>query len=639
MKNITFEKPTNSFFNNKKSNSICIYGLVHYQIMTKEVYADSLTGQLIHKFYNHHRYTPSPSEIKSWENSIKELVKSAETLNKRDIGVIIEYHLPYSFSRIDALFFGKNEKGNYSTSVIELKQWSDAKLPDDDSLNVLVMNQEHVHPSQQALDYANHLDEIQSAMAECDIKAAPCAFCHNLPKNKKTALDDERFNEIVNQAPLFKKEEYDDFSEFLDLSIGEGKGIALKNHFIDGTFKPNKKLLTVLDAVINHDEKWHLIDNQRLAYNAIWSKVLALKKQHRKYDHAAIIVKGAPGTGKSVIATQLLADAIRNDFKAAHSTGGKAFSVNLWSKFKGAKNVFIWNMHLKKARDFDLLLVDEAHRIRKTSDTQYTKKSDRSTKSQTEEILDAGRIVVFFLDDNQSVRPDEVGSSQLIEETANNMGIPVFTYDLQAQFRCGSCAEYLDWINYLFGFSENPPEYWKDQYNFSMVESPHELDNIFNKKDDGKENNRIVAGFCWPWSNANPDGSLVSDVVINDWKRPWNTKPNSKKSYTPEKHPYTLWAETPIGEEQIGCIYSAQGFEFDRVGVIWGKDLVWRNGEWVAQREYSKDSPVKRKTVDTQKLLRNAYRVLLTRGIKETQLLCLDDETRNYIAESLSSIQ
>ena len=606
-----------------------------------EVESGALTGKLVHNFYNHSRCAPTPSEITSWEKSIPALTNCANLLPKKDVGVIIEYHIPYSLRRIDALFFGKQEKTNTNSAVlIELKQWSDAQLPDDDSLNVLVMNREEVHPSQQALDYKNHLQETQSAIIDCNIQIEPCVYCHNLPQNKVTALDDSRFSQFRDEAPIFKKEQKEEFAEFLVNNVGAGKGIRIKDGFSNGRFKPNKKLLDVLDAVINKDEKWHLIDNQRLAFNSIWGKVLALKKPHSRIRHAAIIVKGAPGTGKSVIAVQLLADAMRNNFIAAHSTGGKAFSVNLWSKFKGAQRMFIWNMHLRNAptQGLDLLLVDEAHRIRQTSNNQYTKAEDKTGLSQTEELLNAGRIVVFFLDDNQSVRPDEVGSTDLILETAKKMGVPTFVYDLQAQFRCGGCVDYLDWINFLFGFSSKMPNYWGQQYNFSLVDSPSELESAIHNHKVSTEKNRLVAGFCWSWSDPNSDGSLVSDVEIDGWKRPWNAKA-IKSSYPPEKHPYTLWAETQAGEEQIGCIYSAQGFEFDRVGVIWGKDLVWRNDRWVAQREFSKDNPVKRKTVNTEKYLMNSYRVLLTRGIKETRLLCLDDETRDHIRDCLENLK
>ena len=233
---------------------------------------------------------------------------------------------------------------------------------------------------------------------------------------------------FVTEAPLFKKEQKEEFGEFLFNNVGAGKGIRIKDGFSNGRFKPNKKLLDVLDAVINKEEKWHLIDNQRLAYNSIWGKVLALKKPTSKIRHAAIIVKGAPGTGKSVIAIQLLADAMRNNFIAAHSTGGKAFSINLRSKFKGADKIFIWNLNLRNAptQGLDLLLVDEAHRIRETSNIQWTKAIDKTGLSQTEELLNAGRIVVFFLDDNQSVRPDEVGSTDLILRNRQKNGYSNF---------------------------------------------------------------------------------------------------------------------------------------------------------------------------------------------------------------------
>lgn len=606
-----------------------------------EVESGALTGTLVHNFFNQHRCTPSPGEIASWENSIAELTSCTKTMPKKEIGVIIEYHLPYSFSRIDALLFGKNKITNANSAVlIELKQWSDAQLPDDDSLNVYVMNREHLHPSQQALDYKNHLEEIQSSIIDCNIKIHPCAYCHNLTQQKKTALDDLRFSQFLKFSPLFKKEQKEELSDFLVERVGSGKGIRIKDGFSNGRFKPNKKLLGVLDAVINQDEKWYLIDNQRLAYNSIWGKVLALKKPQSKIRHAAIIVKGAPGTGKSVIAVQLLADAMRNNFVAAHSTGGDAFYQNLRSKFKGADKFFIWNLHLRKAQshDFDLLLIDEAHRIRETSNHRFTPAIERTGLSQTEELLNAGRIVVFFLDDNQSVRPDEVGSTDLILETAKKLGVPTFVYDLQAQFRCGGCTEYLDWINFLFGFSSKMPNYWGEQYHFSLVDSPSELESIIHDHKGSTEKNRLVAGYCWHWSDPNPDGSLAPDVVIDDWKRPWNAKA-MKSSYPPEKHPYTLWAQTQAGEEQIGCIYSAQGFDFDRVGVIWGQDLVWRKDMWVSQKEKLHDSKVKAKNADTLRLVKNAYRVLLTRGIKETRLLCLDDETRDHIKERLETLK
>jgi DUF2075 family protein len=148
----------------------------------------------------------------------------------------------------------------------------------------------------------------------------------------------------------------------------------------------------------------------------------------------------------------------------------------------------------------------------------------------------------------------------------------------------------------------------------------------------------MVAGFCWKWSDPLEDDTLVPDVVVGEWRRPWNRKRNSRKTYRPENDPYTLWAQTRAGEDEVGCIYSAQGFEFDRVGVIWGPDLLWRENRWVAQPKCSYDVPV-RSSTEMMRLVRNAYRVLLTRGMKGTRLLCLDPETREHIVETLQGMQ
>lgn len=350
---------------------------------------------------------------------------------------------------------------------------------------------------------------------------------------------------------------------------------------------------------------------------------------------SAILIRGGPGTGKTVIAIQLMADAIRNQFTAVHTTGGHAFRTNLMAQFKGADKLIAWNMNMRKVptEEIDLLLVDEAHRIRKTSDMRWTPASERNKRSQVEELLNASKVTVFFLDENQSVRPDEIGESQLIRDETKALGIKLFEYDLYAQFRCGNCYDYLVWIDYILGFDNIKPTFWSDQYSFKIADTPEDLEMVISNARQQNESGRIVAGFCWPWSNPSEDGSLINDVKIGDWCSPWNAKPSSKKVYKPENHPYTLWANTPTGETQIGCIYSAQGFEFDRVGVIWGPDLVWRKDRWVVQREHSFDSPVKAKNADTLKLLRNAYRVLLTRGVKETYLLCLDDETRDHLIQ------
>jgi len=597
---------------------------------------EALTGGMLQSFWNNHHYLPSVSETNSWNNSLKALASVADEITSEDIGVVLEYHLPYSGCRIDAIFLGKNNSDNNCSTIVELKQWSEVQ-PCENPLNIIINGSEHQHPSQQALDYAEHLTEIHSSYTENKIGTAPCSYCHNLSKTNSTLLEDVIFSDVLKASPLFIKGDEEIFTIYLENSIGNGSGIKLLEKFINGRFKPNKKLLEVIDSVLHMKEQWHLLDNQRVAFNAIWSQVLKIKTGGKKFSRSAILVRGGPGTGKTVIATQLLADAIRNNYSAVHTTGGKAFTTTLRAQFKGAAALFAWNLNMRNAptEEIDLLLVDEAHRIRYTSDTRWTPVSERNKHSQIEELLNAAKITVFFLDENQYVRPDEIGCTELIRTTAKKFGIKLYEYDLNAQFRCGGCIDYLMWVENLLGFEQIKSSGWRNNYTFSLVDSPVKLENLIIDAKKQNETSRIVAGFCWKWSNPLPDGTLINDVKIGDWSHPWNAKPVESKMYKPENHPYTIWANTSVGENQVGCIYSAQGFEFDRVGVIWGPDLVWRKDRWVAQPEKSFDSPVKSKKADTLRLVRNAYRVLLTRGIKETRLLCLDDETREHIRQEL----
>jgi uncharacterized protein len=158
---------------------------------------------------------------------------------------------------------------------------------------------------------------------------------------------------------------------------------------------------------------------------------------------------------------------------------------------------------------------------------------------------------------------------------------------------------------------------------------------------------RAVLGSasCWicrQWSPANPDGSLVPDVQIGTWQRAWNRKADSKRTYPPETHPYYDWALRKSSQlSEVGCIFSAQGFEFDFLGVIWGPDLVWRRDHWMARPECSHDRDfrighgVVRPEIALP-LLKNAYRVLCTRGLRGCAMMSTDPETNDYLRRAFN---
>jgi len=622
----------------------------------REAGSGVLPSRMVQQFYAYHRSMPSPAEARSWENSllalsrvasIPELSGSAISIgvggasqlgeggisNPPDlgdaVGVCTEYHLPLTGMRVDALLFGTDEARTPSTTLIELKQWSKASLVDEWNRNVVMQGAEYLHPSQQALDYADWMRSYHSSFSRGNVGMSACSYLHNMAPEDADALRDERFSPLLERAPLFLNGDEPSLREFLARRAGFGGGLDVMEEVTGGHFAPAPGVLDCLEEVLRGKGEWHLLDTQRVAYQTILAEIHRLRVKPRR---SVILVRGSPGTGKTVIAIQILADALRLGLKAAHSTGGKAFTTVLRSKFAGAKDLFLWNMNLSKAptQGLDLLLVDEAHRVRESSVTRFTPKAQRTGKSQVQELIDASKVVVFLLDENQSVRPDEIGSSALVREAAGEAKAVLREYDLRQQFRCGGCTEYQDWVDHLLGFEAPPIQDWKDRYDFGLVDTPEELEQWLAEQRRAGRSARMLAGFCWPWSDPQPDGSLLPDVKIGEWHRPWNAKRLEKKSYTPKNDPYTLWATTDAGEGQIGCIYSAQGFEFDAVGVIWGSDLVRRGSEWVAQKAASHDRLVLR-SKRMLELIRNAYRVLLSRGSKATRLVCQDVETKHYL--------
>lgn len=614
--------------------------------------AGAIAAEMTKQWVSTYGTPPGESELRSWQRSLRALsdaigrkgagkmgvvVRAEETARLALPGVVLEYHLPLDTKRIDVVLTGNDGGGQARALLVELKQWSSVALEDGTSRNVVVRDREHLHPSDQVLGYSGYLTDYHEAFATGRIVADASVYCHELAPADAAPLRDARFSTQLEQAPLFVRGDEESFASHVRECVGYGDGKQVLREVVGGRFRPSQRVLDRLQKVLDGTESWQLLDEQRLAFNAILAEVERRQhpQQKQKQRPAVIVVRGGPGTGKTVIAVQLLAAANRRGWKAAHSTGGKAFTTALRSKFQGADGLFTWNMSLRNAapQELDLLLVDEAHRVRETSDTRFTKSSERNRRSQCRELVDASKVTVFLLDEHQFVRPDEVGRTALLKQEAEAVKARYKEFDLAAQFRCGGCTEFTQWVDFLLGFADTPPKAgWTERYRIDFADAPEELDAWVAEARAANKSVRLLAGFCWPWSDSRDDGSLVEDVVIGSWRRPWNRKAK-EKAYKPAQHPYTLWAETDEGIGQVGCIYSAQGFEFARVGVIWGADLVRRGGVWEAQPKSSFDKPVKQKGADTATLVRNAYRVLLTRGLEGLKLFIADPETRAFVKQ------
>jgi DUF2075 family protein len=349
-----------------------------------------------------------------------------------------------------------------------------------------------------------------------------------------------------------------------------------------------------------------------------------------------IVIKGGPGTGKSVIAINLMADLFLKGYNAQYATGSRAFTETLRRIIgpRGASQFKYFNSYSDaECNEIDVLIADEAHRIRATSYNRFTPKTKRLDTPQIGELMNASKVAVFFIDDNQVVRPGEIGSVQYIKDFAVKSNCKVFEYELEAQFRCNGSDAFVNWVNNTLGIKRTANVIWDqyEEFDFKVFESPAALEKAIIEKVKAGHTGRVTAGFCWDWSNPNPDGTLKNDVIIGDFQRPWNAKPEAR-ILAPGIPRSNLWAYDLNGINQIGCIYTAQGFEFDYVGVIFGNDLVYDFDEqrWRGHPENSSDSVVKRSKDKFVELVKNTYRVLLSRGMKGCYVYFVDKDTERF---------
>lgn len=626
-----------------------------YQGAIKEFIRDAQLNRLAEKidaaFAYEKGYHANKSERNSWRNSLQQMSNVFTLAELGPQGVLVELQLPLTSKRLDVMVAGKRsaatETGQVENAIIiELKQWShveESSMTEHVAVSFAGGHpKDTLHPSAQVHRYEQFLRDMSEIFALGEVGLSSLAFLHNLNRSSTGAapLYAPQFTQLLGSSPIYAQDQIEELASHLAEHVGAGDSTELIQRISSSEYRPSKKLLDHVASVISNEKAFVLLDEQVTAYMAVHDE---LQRASRKSKASTFIINGGPGTGKSLIALQLLASAAAEGKTVAHATGSRAFTEGLRKRVGPRAGALIkyFNSFMRKSERFDLLVADEAHRIRETSANQWTKKEDRGG-SQIEELLDAAKIAAFFIDDRQVVRPGEVGSAALIREASAKRGQQVYEYDLSAQFRCGGSDMYVRWVDRLLGIKDDGDELLDVEqagFDFAIVASPTVLERqVRNALKEG-QNSRLVAGFCWPWSDPLGDGTLVNDVVVGGWQRPWNAKPTAGR-LAPGIPSSNAWAIDPEGVHQVGCVYTAQGFEFDRVGVIWGDDLVWRAGKgWVAQAQHSYDSVVKRADKKDpefyRKLIAQTYRVLLTRGMNGCAVSFTDSETAEYVSSRI----
>jgi hypothetical protein len=556
----------------------------------------------------------------------------------RDHGIMIEYQLPLASKRLDVMITGHSRESKQQAIVLELKQWSKCTHADGAHQVVTFVGgaqREVNHPSEQVRGYVEYLRDVHTAFQGPDaITLSGCSFLHNYQLERDTVLKDDKFKDLVSAYPLFGNNDFDDLAAHLNNAVGLGGGMDVLPLIERSAYRPSKKLMMHVAETIAGNKNYVLLDEQRVIYD----KVLALvDKAMSRARKQVVIVKGGPGTGKSVIALNLMGDLSRMGKVAQYATGSKSFTETLREvvgKRAGVQFKYFNTYMNAELNALDVLICDEAHRIRKTSNSRFTKKDERSTKAQIDELLHVSRVLVLFIDDYQTVRPDEIGKISYVHEALQQReDVDVHEYELTTQFRCGGSETFIEWVNDTLGIvkSASPVLEQSDSFDFCICQSPHELEDLIRARVAKGFTARIMAGYCWPWSMPNSDGTLVDDVVIDDWSRPWNAKPDATR-LAPGIPKAPLWAYAPGGIDQVGCIYTAQGFEFDFAGIIVGNDFVYDldKGQWIAHRDRSCDGTLKRSSSYLE-YARNLYRVLLTRGMKGCYVYFVDKDTERFV--------
>lgn len=598
-----------------------------------------LNEQFIHVF----GHRPGPSEVRSWERSIPALAAALNDAGLGNVEVVLEYALPLTSRRADAVLAGVHPvTGEPSYVVVELKQWSQA-APDEDDPSLCHLDRYArpvLNPVEQVRRYCQYIANFNGAVAGHPGRVSGAAYLHNATEFGVAGLRDVECDE---QGQLFTAGRRGEFLDYLRAKLSPViPGARAADELLSGQPLPSKQLMAVAAHEVREREQFVLLDEQQVAYRMVLNAVRRAKQSDHK---EVVVVTGGPGTGKSVIALALLGELYRKGMPALHATGSQSFTKTMrrvaGSRKREVQDLFKYfnSFVTAEKNSLDVLICDEAHRIRETSANRYTPAAHRTGRAQIDELIDVAHVPVFLLDEHQVVRPGELGTVADIKAAAAVRGIGCTEVQLDGQFRCGGSEAYLRWVVQLLGLEPGGPMTWEpdDRMQLRVAETPEEMETFLEGRRARGYGARISAGYCWPWSKEpKPGDPLVADVVIGEWARPWNLRGDRGLAGAP---PSALWATDPAGFSQVGCVYTAQGFEYDWSGVIIGPDLVWRGDGWITDRTASKDPVFKKSTpdADVDRLIRNTYKVLLTRGMVGTVVYSTDPETRDKLRELVGS--
>ena len=611
-----------------------------------DVDLNQITDKILNKFKEVFHRGTSESEINSWRES---MLRMRGVLADKDIpdttGVAIEFNIPHTSKRIDFLLSGFDKNKNNSIIIIELKQWThaDAVLDKDGIVSTVTGKalREVPHPSYQAWSYASLINSYNQDVYNRNIGLHPCAFLHNYDLTEGDPINSEQYKCYIDVAPMFGSKDFEKLRNFIKKYITEGDDKEGLYIIENGKIKPSKMLQDSFSSVLKGNKEFVLIDNQKVIYEE------ALRigvNSHLEGKKNVLIVEGGPGTGKSVLAINLLKQFLNRGFNSFYVTKNSAprevFKAKLKiDKMSGLNNLFkgSGSFYDCESNSFDVLIVDEAHRLNKKSG-----RFSNLGENQIKEIINASKFSIFFIDENQRVTLKDIGSIAEINKYANYYDAGIYIMELKSQFRCDGSDGYLAWLDNTLEIRETANYDLDDKYDFKVFDNPNELRKAIMEKNKINNKSRLVAGYCWNWISDGKNKSDIYDIEIPeyDFGMSWNLG-NSK-----------TWAIDEASVNEVGCIHTCQGLEFDYVGVIIGDDLRYENNHIVTdyKKRAKTDQSLKginkiakedgyeeaEKIADT--IIKNTYKTLMTRGMKGCYVYCTNKELEKYLKLNIKKI-
>lgn len=422
------------------------------------------------------RYAPE-AEVRAWRNSLTHM---ADVLRDEgipaDAGVAVEFGIPQTSKRIDFLLTGRDAEDRPRVVLVELKQWSTSKLSEKDGIVIAnrggYTEKEGPHPSYQAWSYAALLEGFNEAVYDNGVQLSPCAYLHNHPVGG--AVNDSHYAPYTDKAPLFLKGEAERrrLQAFIRQHVRKGDNARLLFEIENGRIRPSKMLADSLAGMLKGNREFVLVDEQKLVYETALALAAAASPERKQ----VLIVQGGPGTGKSVVAINLLVEAAKRGLLGKYVSKnaaprsvyqrklqGQMRQTQISALFSGS-GAFIDT----PTNAYNVLIVDEAHRLNEKSGLY-----GNLGENQIAEVIRASKCTVLFVDDDQTVTLSDIGHSAELERWARTLGAEVTQLELASQFRCNGSDGYLTWLDDVLGIRPTagvPPQ--PHEFDFRVFDSP-----------------------------------------------------------------------------------------------------------------------------------------------------------------------